>query len=67
MYNSNIEDMLSNTDKTSEYISLAQAAKETGISKDYFRICIQKNYLRGIKFGRNWVTKKEWVDEYIKN
>ena len=49
-----------------EYISLAQASLNTGISKDYFRICVQKGYLQAVKLGRNWFTKNAWVDEYIK-
>ena len=41
-----------------EYLSLAEAEKITGVSQDYFRICIRKGYLQGEKFGRNWLLKR---------
>ena len=59
-------DLIPYTDKNSKFISLAEAHILTGISKDYFRVCIQKGYLRGVKIGRNWTTTKEYLDEYIK-
>ncbi|MDP3789792.1 MAG: hypothetical protein Q8R48_05255, partial [Candidatus Omnitrophota bacterium] len=28
-------------------------------------MCIRKGYLKGIKIGRNWVTRPDWFLEYI--
>lgn len=58
-------DLISNTEKLKDFISLAEAQSITGISKDYFRICIQKGYLQGHKIGRNWTTTKEWLTAYL--
>ena len=49
----------------SEHISLMDAAREYGFSRDYLRFLIFKNELRGEKIGRNWTVKREWVDEFL--
>ncbi|MBI2639612.1 MAG: hypothetical protein HYW90_01825 [Candidatus Sungbacteria bacterium] len=46
-----------------EYLSLADAAHEFGLSQDYLRFLIFKKKLKAEKIGRNWVTTKEWVLE----
>jgi excisionase family DNA binding protein len=52
---------------SSEYISLKEAAKLTGIySQDYLSLRARQGKLRAVKLGRNWVTKKEWLEEYLK-
>lgn len=48
-----------------DFLSLADAAKQWQVSQDYLRFLIFKKKLRAMKFGRNWVTKKEWLDEYF--
>ncbi|QQG45312.1 MAG: hypothetical protein HYW89_04950, partial [Candidatus Sungiibacteriota bacterium] len=59
----------SDTPKTNlssiEYISLYEAGKITGINPDYFRLCIRKGYLKGVKVGRNWVTTSLWLENYL--
>lgn len=47
------------------YLSLAEAAKHRKVSQDYLRFLIFKKKLRAVKFGRNWVTKVAWLDEYF--
>ncbi|MBI4224807.1 MAG: hypothetical protein HY617_00600, partial [Candidatus Sungbacteria bacterium] len=47
------------------YLSLADAAKERGVSQDYLRFLIFKKKLHGLKIGRNWVTTNEWLDGYL--
>ncbi|MCD6569033.1 hypothetical protein J7K70_02780, partial [bacterium] len=55
-------------DQTEEekYISLEQAAKFCSYSQAYLSLRARQGKLKATKFGRNWVTTKEWVDEYIK-
>ena len=47
------------------YLSLAEAAKSRKVSQDYLRFLIFKKKLHAVKFGRNWVTKAAWLDEYF--
>ena len=54
-----------NLQQDTEFIRLAVAAKQWGVSQDYLRFLIFKKKLRGEKFGRNWVTKREWLEEYF--
>ena len=49
--------------KNDNYLSLAEAAREFGVSQDYLRFLIFKKQLRAVKFGRNWVTTRAWVKE----
>ena len=57
-----IEDQL----EKEKYISLKQAAKFCSYSQDYLSLRARQGKLKAVKFGRNWVTKKEWVDEYLR-
>ena len=47
------------------YISLHEAAKLTNYSQDYISLLCRQKKLKGEKLGRNWVTTKEWVENYI--
>ena len=47
------------------YISLHEAAKLTNYSQDYISLLCRQKKLKGTKIGRNWVTTKEWVEDYI--
>ena len=49
----------------SKYISLTKAAEYSGYSGDYLRLRIRQGKLKGVKIARNWLTTKEWIDEYI--
>lgn len=51
--------------QNTEFIRLAVAARQLGVSQDYLRFLIFKKKLRGEKFGRNWMTKREWLEEYF--
>lgn len=48
-----------------KFISLAAAAKMTNYSQDYISLLCRQGKLKAQKLGRNWVTTKEWVYEYI--
>lgn len=54
-----------NSQQDTEFIRLAVAAKQWGVSQDYLRFLIFKKRLHGEKFGRNWVTKREWLEDYF--
>ena len=47
------------------YISLADASHFTPHSQEYLSLRVRQGKLRAVKLGRNWVTKKEWVEEYL--
>ncbi|MFH1180978.1 MAG: hypothetical protein V1705_01045, partial [bacterium] len=50
----------------SEYISLQDATKYCGYSQEYLSLRARQQKLKAVKFGRNWVTKKEWLLEYLR-
>ncbi|MEA2097670.1 MAG: helix-turn-helix domain-containing protein [Patescibacteria group bacterium] len=47
------------------YISLNEAANLTNYSQEYISLLCRQKKLKGTKIGRNWVTTKEWVENYI--
>ena len=48
-----------------KFISLAEAAKLTKYKQDYLGLLCRQGKLKGEKFGRNWVTTKEWILDYV--
>ena len=48
-----------------ELIPLNEAAEQTGISASHLRLLVRRNEIWGRKLGRNWVTTKKAVDEYL--
>ncbi|MDI6603493.1 MAG: hypothetical protein QME57_05345, partial [Patescibacteria group bacterium] len=53
-------------EEESIYISLQGATKYCNYSQEYLSLRARQGKLKAIKFGRNWVTKKEWLEEYLK-
>lgn len=49
------------------YISLAEATKYCPHSQEYLSLRARQRKLKAIKIGRNWITKKEWLAEYLNN
>ena len=49
------------------YISLQEATKFCSYSQEYLSLRARQGKLKAIKFGRNWVTKKEWLEEYLQS
>ncbi|HYV33636.1 MAG TPA: helix-turn-helix domain-containing protein, partial [Candidatus Limnocylindria bacterium] len=49
------------------FISLADASKQTGYHQDYLGFLCRSGKLKGFKIGRNWVTTKAGLEEFIKN
>lgn len=58
--------MAENTIMDSDYITLHQATKFCSYSQDYLNLRARQKKLKAIKIGRNWVTTREWLDEYAK-
>lgn len=48
-----------------QYISLMEAIKFCSYSQEYLSLRARQGKLKALKFGRNWVTTKEWLQEYI--
>ena len=48
-----------------DYISLQEATKYCKYSQEYLSLRARQGKLKAIKLGRNWVTKKEWIEEYL--
>jgi hypothetical protein len=48
-----------------KYISLAEATKYCNYSLPYLNLRIRQGKLKAVKFGRNWMTKKEWLMDYL--
>jgi len=48
------------------YISLQEATRHCNYSQEYLSLRARQGKLGAVKFGRNWVTKIEWLDEYVK-
>ncbi len=55
----------SNNSLNSEYISLAEATKHCEYSQEYLSLRARQGKLKAKKIGRNWVTKEEWLKQYI--
>ena len=51
--------------KELEYISLQEATEYCDYSQEYLSLRVRQGKLKAVKFGRNWVTKKEWLNEYL--
>ena len=48
-----------------DYISLQKATEICNYSQEYLSLRARQGKFKAIKFGRNWVTKKEWLEEYL--
>ena len=53
-------------EKESKYISLREATQYCKHSQEYLSLRVRQGKLKALKFGRNWVTKKEWLEDYLK-
>ena len=52
--------------ENNKYISLSKAVEYCNYSQEYLSLRSRQGKLKAVKFGRNWLTTKEWIDEYIK-
>ena len=49
----------------SNYISLKQAAQYCDYSQDYLSLRARQRKLKAVKFGKNWLTRREWLKDYL--
>ena len=49
-----------------QYISLQEAVSISEYSQEYLSLRARQGKLKAEKIGRNWVTTKEWLDEYVR-
>ena len=47
------------------YISLIEASKLSPYSQEYLSLRARQGKLRAVKVGRNWMTTKEWLNDYV--
>ncbi|MBI2041517.1 MAG: hypothetical protein HYT20_00675 [Candidatus Nealsonbacteria bacterium] len=57
--------MIQEEGQTKYYISLQQATKFCNYSQEYLSLRARQGKLKSLKLGRNWVTTKEWLEEYL--
>jgi len=50
--------------KDNQYISLKEMSEFSDYSQDYLSLRARQGKLKAVKLGRNWVTTKEWFNEY---
>jgi excisionase family DNA binding protein len=48
-------------------ISLSEAAAKSGLSAGHLRHLVSSGTIRGRKIGRNWVTTREAVADYLRD
>lgn len=53
-------------EQPSNYISLKQAAEYCDYSHDYLSLRARQGKLKAVKLAKNWMTKKKWLDKYLK-
>ena len=53
------------SESNNNYISLQEATKYCSYTQEYLSLRARQGKLKAVKIGRNWITKKEWVKEYI--
>jgi hypothetical protein len=52
--------------KNKDFISLQEATKYCQYSQEYLSLRARQKKLKSVKLGRNWFTKKEWLEDYLK-
>ena len=48
-----------------DFVTLADAAKISGYAPGHLNLLCRKGILKGKKFGRNWQTTREWLNEFL--
>ena len=52
-------------DNKNDLISLQEASQSCGYSQEYLSLRARQKKLKATKLGRNWVTTREWLKEYV--
>ncbi|MBM2826843.1 MAG: Helix-turn-helix domain [Dehalococcoidia bacterium] len=59
------EDDEHDEEEDSVFFSLAEAARAFGLSPHTLRNQVAHGRLEAVKIGRNWATRREWMEEYL--
>ena len=51
--------------ENNNYISLQEATKYCSYTQEYLSLRARQERLKAVKIGRNWVTTKDWLDDYL--
>jgi hypothetical protein len=51
--------------KKEEFITLLKASEESPYSQEYLSLRARQGKLKAVKQGRNWVTTREWIAQYV--
>ena len=54
-----------NQEEKNEFISLSEAAKIIGYTPECLNLLSRKKKLKAEKIGRNWYTKKRWLNDFL--
>lgn len=49
-----------------EYLSMADASKMCSYEQGYLSLLARRGELQAEKIGRNWYTKVEWLNDYLR-
>lgn len=52
--------------RTSDLISLKEASEFSGLTPGHIRKLVREGEIEGVKIGRNWLTTKEALQDYLK-
>ena len=52
-------------EQNKEYISLEEATKYCSYSQEYLSLRARQGKIKAVKIRRSWVTKREWLEEYL--
>jgi excisionase family DNA binding protein len=53
-------------DLTAKLISVTEASRISGLTTSFIRRLLREGKIDGVKIGRNWLTSKEAIREYLK-
>ncbi len=53
-------------DLTSKLISVSEASRMSGLTTGFIRRLLRQGEIEGIKIGRNWLTTREAIRDYLK-
>ena len=56
---------ISDKELITRYVSLHEISREVGLSHGHLALLIRNGKLKGWKIGRNWVTTRDAVNEYL--
>jgi len=49
-----------------DLISIKEASDHSGLSERHMRLLLERRKIKGKKLGHDWITTREFVDEYLK-